>query len=381
MKAIIKRSLLILMLLINSASLFSMQRCPSLVHLAMGQVIKNIIQEKSSKEEVINVMPYNLRQIFLELLATAQKKYEPQAVENDLERIFTRMDAHTKSLISWLTCKFIATPAVSGIDLLIRAAYDGNLDIVEYLVEKAGINVNNFGKLSTKLPLVKIEDVTPLMAAAYGKSFMVINYLLRHGAYIHQRNDKQDTALSIAVGTALRTDQSSITLLSLEKELAYMLENKNVHISRRMVEPLLQQGSARFRSIIKTIFAQEQHVDPAIIVIALLLEHKAFPNIRNMYGNTPLIIAIENTNPIAVELLLRYQANPNLRSGENKDPDLEEYNIATPRFTPLELVQGLMNDDLNQSDPETMAALNRIKDLLDNAIATKASGRAGRIRN
>ncbi len=169
------------------------------------------------------------------------------------------------------------------------AAFGGHLDVVRYLVEEAGIPVDD-RELTTQN---EENGWTPLMWGAIGGDAKVVGYLLTKGADPAARDEDDFTALHYAV---LRNAPDCVGLLlqkGADREARDNRGNTPLHMAA-----VLRKAD----------------------VLALLLKEGADPKVRNKEGWTPLHVAAANKSLAACEKLLAAKADPNEKDGQGRTP-------------------------------------------------------------
>ena len=178
----------------------------------------------------------------------------------------------------------------NGRSPLINAALESNFDIVKLLVEKgADVNVMDGSKV--------LNEGTSLLVAAKKRDTLLVNYLLKNGADINQRDKYQRTALHKAV--------SSYEL----KEEDIVEEQKILQVVKVLVEKGANVNLTDDRnSAALNIAALREHIS----VVEYLLDNGAEINNKGENGNTALSYVVSDGNLELFELLIKRGADHRL---------------------------------------------------------------------
>lgn len=161
--------------------------------------------------------------------------------------------------------------------LLHRAVYTSRLSIVKALCEiKPSLYHRN---VSCNLELVNESFLTPLNIAVYNNEFEILEYLLSRGANV-EGNSKCNSPLIVSVDRS--HNMATYLLIKSGAKVNYVRKSDGVtplYIACRYGQPK---------------------------VVSMLLSAGADPHLRTVTGDSPLHIAIENSNVAIVKLLLTH---------------------------------------------------------------------------
>lgn len=197
----------------------------------------------------------------------------------------------------------VDAPDKNGTTPLMLACNKGNIEIIECLIAHgADLHAKN---VAGSTPITFVDDPkvaellkqkgidldvvfragSPLMIAAYNGNLKMIDYLLRHGAKVNQRDHRKSTALMLAcIGGRLEAVKKLVAA-------GAKVNDHNINYQT----PLTAAALANNLPIVK-----------------YLLENKANPNVMHKKGGSPLLIAVKNNNLEMVKLLLAHGAKVNL---------------------------------------------------------------------
>lgn len=123
----------------------------------------------------------------------------------------------------------------------------------------------------------------------------IVTFLLEQGAKLNIQNNIGQTPLIIAC------QKNNISIVS-----KLLKKNANPDIA-----PILQSG---YNALMYAILMDYDQI------VNLLLQYNADPNFKSEYGETPLLVAVENNNFEMVKLLLEYDADPDISDNNNYTP-------------------------------------------------------------
>ncbi|VDK40693.1 unnamed protein product [Taenia asiatica] len=173
----------------------------------------------------------------------------------------------------------INTPTSSGQTVLISACRNGKLDIVKYLVDECGADMEQVG--TVHFDGEAVEGVTPLWCAAAANYLEIVRFLVDRGADVNRTTITNSTALRAACFDGH------------EEVVRYLVERgANVETPNRHEHTCLM--IACFRG----------HEN----IVKYLLSRGARVNRRSAKGNTALHDCAESGNLRSLALLLRYGA-------------------------------------------------------------------------
>lgn len=190
------------------------------------------------------------------------------------------------------------------------AAYVNNVDIVKYLIEEVGVELD--------WP-EDDEGMTPLFIAVLHQKTDVAKYLISKGAYVDYDNDVLRTPLIEAAGNGdielaklLIEHGADIDLIdtACSTPLCEAIQYKRFE----MIDFLIQMGAdlnmlvGEESGSLLHIVLRQQHYSPAekLKVLEKLLSTGADPNIPDDKGSLPLHLAANSDDWDAVKLLLKY---------------------------------------------------------------------------
>ena len=229
--------------------------------------------------------------------------------------------------------------------LLAVAARDGDLNETKHLLE-SGVDPNR-----------GMDEWTPLMLAAMNGNLEIARLLLEKGADPHRMNGDYGSALGVAAMTPFTPsdDETSLVLLFLEKGMQVDAGNG------ASMTPLMfaaREGKAKTMQVLidhgatvnwrdargwsPLMFAARSGNPEAVI---LLLDQDADPNILTDYPQrTPIHYSVDADDYEATELLLKAGANPDgLYSGGEAMPPL----LSAASMNNTRMVELLLRYDAN----------------------------------
>lgn len=173
------------------------------------------------------------------------------------------------------------------------------------------------------------DNITPLMAAVENGNHRIVRLLLKHGGSISIIDNYGNNALSIAVDFA---DQKMIKLLLSKSDLNELDKGRwnplmiAVHFGHEDVLRLLieygalidKQGENGRNALFMAVYQNRKQI------AKFLLSKGANPNLKDSFGQTPLLMSINKQNdPQIIKDLLKYGADP--RVPNDKGIDAYEY--------------------------------------------------------
>ena len=165
---------------------------------------------------------------------------------------------------------------------LMMACKKGHMNVVSFLVEHGGANVN--------LPNEK-GNVTPLMVASSSGHMNVVSFLVEHGADVNLQDKRGGSPLMYAI------QDGQVNILS------FLVEHgANVHVD---LQEKLGKTPLMYAS-------QHGHRN----LVSFLVEHGDNVDLQDKDGNTPLMLASSCGHVDVVTFLVKHGANVNL---QNKD--------------------------------------------------------------
>lgn len=198
----------------------------------------------------------------------------------------------------------------SELDLLLDAIDDGNIELVQFMLDK-GADVNGMTK----------EGWTPLMEAADEGHMDILNLLLTKGAKVNAATKEGYTALMVAVDEG-------------HSEIAQALIQQGAKL-----DATTEQGWDVFMEAI-----DEGQTE----IVSMLIKKGA--KVNTIYGHhTPLMEAIDEGHMEVVKLLLQNGADPNQPNDEGYTPLMEAADAGQPEIAKLLLEKGA---DVNATDGE-----------------------------
>lgn len=198
----------------------------------------------------------------------------------------------------------------SELDLLLEAIYDGNIELVQFMLNK-GADVNGMTK----------EGWTPLMEAADEGHMDILNLLITKGAKVNAATKDGFTALMVAVDEG-------------HGEIAQVLIQKGAKL-----DATTEQGWDVFMEAI-----DEGQTE----IVSMLIQKGA--KVNTVYGHhTPLMEAIDEGHMEVVKVLLQNGADVNQTNDEGYTPLMEAADAGQPEIAKLLIERGA---DVNATDDE-----------------------------
>ncbi|MBX2874823.1 MAG: ankyrin repeat domain-containing protein [Saprospiraceae bacterium] len=231
--------------------------------------------------------------------ATAENAYTPRDSEELEEEREDRQEEEYDNSIEILP----GVPAEenSELDLLLGAIDDGNMELVQFMLDK-GAKVN----AATK------DGWTPLMEAADEGHMEIVKLLLDKGANINASTKSGYTPLMVAVDEGYG-------------EVAKYLIQKGAKVDAKT-----KNGWDVFMEAI-----DEGHID----IVRMLLDQGA--NVNRVYGHhTPLMEAIDEGHMDIAKLLMEKGADPNKGGNDGYTPLMEAADAGDPEIVKLLLDRG-----------------------------------------
>jgi len=176
-----------------------------------------------------------------------------------------------------------------GCSPLFIACKRGNVEIVEYLIDHCGANVEQRGRYEVPDDRT-IHTVTPLWCASVAGMFKVVEVLVRHGADVNCVSDTGSTPV-----------RSACFMTHLE--IVRLLVQYRANIQR----PNFNGGTCLINSV------------QSVQLCEFLLESGANVNAQDIQLKTALHYAIQEHRFETTKLLLRYKADPFLESKYKDD--------------------------------------------------------------
>lgn len=227
-----------------------------------------------------------------------------------------------------------------------KAAEKGNIDVIDLLISK-GADVKakqktgetalfaaaTFGqddavkKLLQKGADIKQPDylgTSPLHTAVSNSKKSTTKLLLQNQADIEQKDFFGQTALHIA---AIEDQLDCLKVLlefkpnidSLTKEHATPLHLAAQYGSKGALETLLKNNAKvtsedSHKKIVLHYAAMNHKSNVSQIITLLIKDYRANPNAQDDEGNTPLHIAVQNNNVVAIKSLISNKADKNIKN-------------------------------------------------------------------
>ncbi|WP_127717486.1 ankyrin repeat domain-containing protein [Halobacteriovorax sp. HLS] len=178
-----------------------------------------------------------------------------------------------------------------GRTLLTRAAFEGKIEMIKYIIEelKAGVNIADK------------DQITPIMEAVSTENEDIVNYLIDQGADIHATNKLGADALTMALSGS--SEHIVSRLLSKganpnhkwnKKSFSHlMLASRNGH--QMSVKLLLKAGAAvNDKDVDGNTALHYASAEGFDQIVKILLSAQASPNAKNAKGLSPKDIAAKN---------------------------------------------------------------------------------------
>ena len=247
----------------------------------------------ASREGHLNVVSFLLTAYDTRLLAPTEGSTQAESRRQQIVHAYTAAGRHA----------------------LYLAAEENRIEVVEYFVERVGINVD--------LPCSTEHNKTPIYLASHNahNDPIVFSYLLRKGADLGRTNDAGWTLLH----QAARSGSIQITKILLQKGLDFLAQARSfgnlplhtaaqfgrgglvkAYIDRTFV-PFLEKPFNVNHPNKKGVSVLQVAVKYGKLdVVCMLLDQGADVSYRDSYGNTALLFAAGNSHKdIAIELLQR----------------------------------------------------------------------------
>lgn len=213
--------------------------------------------------------------------------------------------------------KEIVSRMKDGCAPLFIACKRGHVDIAEYLIKTCNADIEQRGKYEVPDDR-SIHCVTPLWCAAVSGNLEVIKCLVSHGADVNAVSDSGSTPVRSA---CFMTHMDIVSYL-VEKGADILIANYN-------------GGTCLINSV------------QSVELCTFLLEHGADVNATDIQNKTALHYAIQEHRFHTTKLLLKYNADPYLRSRYNDDAlqtaclkgaiQIFEYLVENMRYSPERL--------------------------------------------
>lgn len=165
-----------------------------------------------------------------------------------------------------------------GMNDLHYAAWIGDVNDFQLIEEKIGERLNEFINQSATIDLL---DATPLDLAVRTKNYSAVRWLLSHGANINKRNRYGETPFMKAIK---ENDLDAVRLCIYNRELD--LYEKDVYGRN----PIHLAACLDEKQILEFLLSKD--------------ELKSLKNMTDIFGQTPLDLAIENKKDETIALLL-----------------------------------------------------------------------------
>ncbi len=192
-------------------------------------------------------------------------------------------------------------------NLLMRAIYEGELEMVRYMIDQVD-DLSRFDR----------QDFTPLMAAASENEPEVAQLLLDHGVDVNQSSTNGWTALIEAA------DEGSYEVARLLIENGAKVDLKGPNANRNALDMAASEGHPEIIQLlldngadIKKSHALHQAANEGQVDVVRMLLTAGFPvNARDDEGRTPLMHASEEDQDQVVRILLKAGADRDLLDNE-----------------------------------------------------------------
>ena len=172
--------------------------------------------------------------------------------------------------------------------LLLEAARKGRINVVRYLIEQRGLNIESRSESPSLARPPNSVNMTPLIEAAIAGQREMVEFLLEQNANIEALDNDGDTPLSRAAFAA----RDSVVNLLLENNAN--LESQN----SRGETPLLRATQRKQRP--------KENPHELERVVKILLNHGANAEAKDNHKMTPLLWAITNGWAGVIKLLLEH---------------------------------------------------------------------------
>lgn len=248
-------------------------------------------------------------------------------------------------------------------------------------LQKHDLIVSELIKAKAQLNIQNNEGDTPLLTAAKNENNGAIKLLIKAGADQNIKNKKGETFLDY-----IRTVDNLITLKDAKlldkiskKQLNKILaDTYNDTYNKNLLEniKLLLDYGADIETKVENFYGRNMLLETAssdrynkLQLIQLLLENKANVNAQDKYGNTALILAIDNFDEkysgIICQLLIDKGANVNMQNNNHTSPyTIANYNDYKDRFN-------VNKQNYNHRYPYNIDNYKVLLDLLTNSGAKR----------
>jgi len=197
----------------------------------------------------------------------------------------------------------VNTRNTEGVTPLHLAAYQGNVKLMQFLIQKGAL-----------LNSIDNDGYTPLYWAILGNNFYAVHLLIRKGADLQLRPKEKIGFLSRAVLT------QNIAIIKLLLAKGADPNEQEMHIAYTPMHYAINAMDAS-----QLLNADETTLSGKLMnnkkrlctkIIALLLDKGGNPDAKNQYGVTPLQLAVKASLTKAVSLMLQKTSDVNLKDNK-----------------------------------------------------------------
>jgi len=204
--------------------------------------------------------------------------------------------------------KRIVSMKCNGATSLIMACRNGHLEIVEYLVDQCGANIEQAGLVNFEGE--NIEGAPPLWCASAAGHLKIVKYLVNNGANVNSTTKSNSTALRAAcfdghleIVKFLVENNADIEIANRHGHTCLMIACYKGHLA--IAKYLINKGADLNRKSVKGNTALHDCAEcGSLDIMKLLLSHNA-TMAPDAYQMTPLLAAAVTGHAQIVEYLLQ----------------------------------------------------------------------------